>query len=211
MAASDSVRIGVCAAMESGQTQCIVLMARAVVRPHGMLGWSRFSVTVGMHQAVASVLLMEHLYDKVQGYSAQTWELFDVLAMWAAGSERGGECRCSGDRPSGSHPGTVEEHAVEIAAALRGTLSHWVIGLTDAPDHVTYMCSTYMCCPPYITGPDPGMSARLMHVACMTHMHVTTHLRDARDRPDQRWKQAVHRTACTATFAMQAVREVQVV
>ena len=31
-----------------------------------------------------------------------------------------------------------------------------------------------MCCPPYITGPDPGISARLMHVGCMTHMHLTT-------------------------------------
>ena len=26
----------------------------------------------------------------------------------------------------------------------------------------------------YITGPDPGISARLMYVACMTHMHLTT-------------------------------------
>ena len=33
---------------------------------------------------------------------------------------------------------------------------------------------TNMCCPPYITGPDPGTSAGLMHVACMTHMHLTT-------------------------------------
>ena len=33
---------------------------------------------------------------------------------------------------------------------------------------------SYMCCPPYITGPDPGISARLMHVGCMTHMHLTT-------------------------------------
>ena len=32
-----------------------------------------------------------------------------------------------------------------------------------------------MCCPPYITGPDPGISARLMHVECMTHMHLTTY------------------------------------
>ena len=32
----------------------------------------------------------------------------------------------------------------------------------------------YMCCPPYITGPDLGISARLMHVECMTHMHLTT-------------------------------------
>ena len=32
----------------------------------------------------------------------------------------------------------------------------------------------YMCCPPHVTGPDPGISAMLMHVACMTHMHLTT-------------------------------------
>ena len=28
--------------------------------------------------------------------------------------------------------------------------------------------------PPYITDPDPGISARFMHVACMTHMHLPT-------------------------------------
>ena len=33
-----------------------------------------------------------------------------------------------------------------------------------------------MRCPPYITGPDPGISARLMHVECMTHMHLTTYV-----------------------------------
>ena len=48
------------------------------------------------------------------------------------------------------------------------------VGSADAPDNVTDVCSTYMCCPPYITGPDPGISARLMHVECMTHLHLTT-------------------------------------
>ena len=42
------------------------------------------------------------------------------------------------------------------------------------PSCVTDVFSTYMCCPPHITGLDPGISARLMHVACMTHMHLTT-------------------------------------
>ena len=40
-------------------------------------------------------------------------------------------------------------------------------------DNGTHACSTYTCCPPYITCPDPGCRARLMHVACMTHMHLT--------------------------------------
>ena len=43
-------------------------------------------------------------------------------------------------------------------------------------------CNTYMCCPPYITGPDPGISARLMHVACMAHMHLTTSSRGSADQ-----------------------------
>ena len=51
--------------------------------------------------------------------------------------------------------------------------SHLHLHFTS-PVNVTDVCSTYMCCPPYITGPDPGISARLMHVACMTHMHLTT-------------------------------------
>ena len=34
------------------------------------------------------------------------------------------------------------------------------------------MCSTCLCCPPYSTG--PGSSPRLVHVECMTHMHLKT-------------------------------------
>ena len=60
-----------------------------------------------------------------------------------------------------------------------GPVTCWInvsasIVYLDAPDHVTDVCNTYMCCPPYIAGPDPGISARLMHVVCMTHMHLTT-------------------------------------
>ena len=31
-----------------------------------------------------------------------------------------------------------------------------------------------MCCPPYITGQDPGSSANLMHVTCMAQLHLAT-------------------------------------
>ena len=49
-----------------------------------------------------------------------------------------------------------------------------ITSMIDAPGNVTDVCSTYMCCLPYITCPDPGISARLMHVECMSHMHLTT-------------------------------------
>ena len=48
-----------------------------------------------------------------------------------------------------------------------------------------------MCCPPYITGPDPG----IMHVACMTHMHLTTMLNGAAVSWDCR-KQEVNALSC---------------
>lgn len=42
------------------------------------------------------------------------------------------------------------------------------------PDNVKNVCSTstYMSCSPYVTGRDPGSSAKLMHVACMPGMHI---------------------------------------
>ena len=51
---------------------------------------------------------------------------------------------------------------------MRGCVS--VISTTDSVRDVRTTC---MCCPPYITGSDPGSRARLIHVACMPHMHLT--------------------------------------
>ena len=65
---------------------------------------------------------------------------------------------------------------------LRACTIGWAHTLLDKHMHQTmsqmcvYTRSTYMCCPLYITGlhPASGSSARLMHVACMKHMHITT-------------------------------------
>ena len=71
------------------------------------------------------------------------------------------------------HPGVwvAGQRGVEIVLGPR------TVGYTDPPDNVTDLCSTYMWCPPHIMGPDPGISARLMHVACMPHTHLTTRTR----------------------------------
>ena len=71
------------------------------------------------------------------------------------------------------HPGVwvAGQRGVEIVLGPR------TVGYKDPPDNVTDVCSTYMWCPPHITGPDPGISARLMHVACMPHTHLTTRKR----------------------------------
>ena len=57
-------------------------------------------------------------------------------------------------------------------------MQHMYVLDTNKQMHQTMLqtCAApiYMCYSPCITGPDTGISARLMHVACMTHMHITT-------------------------------------
>ena len=73
----------------------------------------------------------------------------------------------------------MQNARLDVAVCLSSQRRHGIVSkpsLRVPASHASRgrSCSD-VCSPPYITGQDPGMSARLMRAACMTHMHLTPH------------------------------------